>query len=239
MARELPYVGPPEGDEVFRVSRGFDVFAPPDWSWAHEDGTFGNRFDDPGKYRGIPEEDRFRVIYCATRRTAAFGETIARFRRSPKLVEGLRAIDDEDPFEPELEGGVLPEEWRFGRRLGSTRLDEGLVFADFASAETFQILTEELAPLLVRFGLPEFDLSLITSRKRRITQEAARYVYELAESGQLFAGVRYLSRLDPAWELWAVFHDRMIHSPEDLSETVREDDPGLAEAAHVLGIEIR
>ena len=35
-----------------------DVFAPPDWSWALEDGTFGNRFDDPGKYRSIPEEDR-------------------------------------------------------------------------------------------------------------------------------------------------------------------------------------
>ena len=136
---------------MFRVTRGFDVFAPPDWSWAQEDGTFGNRFDDPGQYRGIPEEDRFRVIYCATQRAGAFGETIARFRRSPGLTEGLRTIDDEESFEPELEGGVLPEEWRLKRRLGSTRLDEGLIFADFASAETFQILTEEFAHLLVRF----------------------------------------------------------------------------------------
>ena len=238
MARELPYVGPPEVGRVFRVSRGFDVFAPPEWSWAHEDGTFGNRFDDPGKYRGIPQEDRFRVVYCATQRAGAFGETIARFRRSPRLAEGLQAVVDEDSFEPELEGGWLPEEWRFGRRLGSTRLDEGLVFADFASAKTFQIFTEELAPVLVRFGMTEFDLSLITSRKRRVTQEAARYAYELAGGGQVFAGVRYLSRLNPAWELWAVFHDRMVHSPEELSETVREDDPGLVEAASVLGIEV-
>ena len=155
------------------------------------------------------------------------------------MVEGLRAIHDEEPFEAELEGGVLPEEWRLGRRLGSTRLDEGLVFADFASAETFQILTEELAPLLVRFDLKEFDLSLITSRKRRVTQEAARYAYELAGSGKVYAGVRYLSRLNPAWELWALFHDRMVHSPDELSETVREDDPGLLEATSVLGIEIR
>jgi len=239
VARELPYVGPPERGRVFRVSRGFDVFAPPEWSWAHEDGTFGNRFDDPGKYRGIPEEDRFRVVYCATQRAGAFGETIARFRRSPRLAEGLGAIDDEEPLEAGLEGGELPEEWRLGRRLGSTRLDEGLLFADLASAEGFQILTEELAPMLVRFGLPEFDLSLITSRKRRVTQEAARYAYELAGLGQAVAGVRYLSRLNPEWELWAVFHDRMVHSPEDLSETVREDDTGLLEAASVLGIEIR
>lgn len=224
---------------MFRVSRGFDVFVPPDWSWAQDDGTFGNRFDDPGKYRGIPAEDRFRVIYCATERAGAFGETIARFRRSPRLVEGLEKIDDEGPLEPELEGGELPEEWRFGRRLGSTRLDEGLIFADLASAESFQILTEELAPLLVRFGLTEFDLSLITSGKRRVTQEAARYAYELADGGQVFAGVRYLSRLNPEWELWAVFNDRMVHSPEELSETVREGDPGLLEASSVLGIEVR
>jgi hypothetical protein len=64
-------------------------------------------------------------------------------------------------------------------------------------------------------------------------------VYELAGSGQVFAGVRYLSRLNPAWELWAMFHDRMVHLPEELSETVREDYPGLGEAASVLGIEIR
>jgi len=220
------------------VSRGFDVFAPPDWSWAHEDGTFGNRFDDPGKYRGIPEEDRFRVIYCATERAGALGETIARFRRSPRLIQGLEAIRDEESLDPELAGGELPEEWRLGRRLGSTRLDEGLVFVDLASAETFQILTEELAPVLVRFGLTEFDLSLITSKRRRVTQEAARYAYEQAGTGQVFAGVRYLSRLNPAWELWAVFHDRMVHSPEELSETVREDDPGLVEAASVFGIDI-
>ncbi|MGH3144604.1 MAG: hypothetical protein ACRDTR_02270, partial [Rubrobacter sp.] len=110
---------------MFRVSRVFDAFAPPDWSWAHEDGTFGNRFDDPGKYRGIPEEVRFRVIYCATEQAGAFGETIARFRRSPRLVEGLEEINDEGPLEAELEGGVLPEEWRLGRRLGSAWLDAG------------------------------------------------------------------------------------------------------------------
>jgi len=31
----------------------------------------------------------------------------------------------------------------------------------------------------------------------------------------------------------------VVHSPEELSETVCEDDPGLVEAASVLGIEIR
>ena len=128
-------------------------------------------------------------------------------QKNPGLAGGLEAIDDERSFEPELGGGELPEVCRLGRCLGSTRLDKALLFADLASAEAFQILTEELAPVL-------------------------------AGIGQVFSGVRYLSRLNPEWELWAVFHDRMVHSPDELSKTVRADDPGLTEAASVLGIEI-
>lgn len=237
--RELPYVGPPKGGMVFRVARSFDVFAPPDWSWAEDDGTFGNRFDDPGAYRGIPEADRFRVIYCATQRAGAFGETIARYRKSVRLSSALDEIVDEDPVDPELEGGTLPLEWRLERRVGSTNLDDDLLFADFTAPQTFQALTEELAGWLSRFHLKEFDLSTITSHERRLTQEAARYVYELAATSDLaFAGIRYLSRLNASWELWAIFHDRMVHTPAEVAEIIRDDDDGLIEAASSLGITI-
>lgn len=37
---------------LFRVGRDDDAWAVPDWAYAKEDGTFGNRFDDPmGVYR--------------------------------------------------------------------------------------------------------------------------------------------------------------------------------------------
>jgi hypothetical protein len=32
---------------LFRVGRDGDAWAVPDWAYAKEDGTFGNRFDDP------------------------------------------------------------------------------------------------------------------------------------------------------------------------------------------------
>jgi len=32
---------------LFRVGRDDDAWAVPDWAYAKEDGTFGNRFDDP------------------------------------------------------------------------------------------------------------------------------------------------------------------------------------------------
>jgi len=239
VVRDLPAVDGPEEGIVFRVARGFDAFAPPDWGWAEEDGTFGNRFDDPGAYRGIPVDDRFRVIYCATRAVGAFGETIARYRKNPKLLAKLLEVEDDEPPDPELEGGIVPEEFRLRRSLGTTRLDDTLLFADFTNGETLTILRERLSSWLARFGLEELDLSTITSQQRRLTQEAARYVYELATLDQtVFAGIRYVSRLHADWELWAIFHDRMIHSPEEVAGIIREDDPDLQEAARVLDLRV-
>jgi hypothetical protein len=217
-----------------------DVFAPPDWSWAQPDGTFTNRFDDPGAYHGIPVEERFRVIYCATKPAGAFGEMTAHFRKSTATLAGLEEIeDDEEPVDPELRGGVVPEEWRLKRHLGSTRLDDSLIFADFTDGQTLTILREELAGLLARFGLEDFDLSVITSNQRRVTQEAARFVYELGGPGSMaLAGIRYVSRLNTKWELWAIFADRVIHEPNEVLGTIRQDDPGLAEAAAVLGLHV-
>jgi hypothetical protein len=239
VVRDLPAVDGPEGGVVFRVARGFDAFAPPDWGWAEEDGTFGNRFDDPGAYRGVPAEDRFRVIYCATQSVGEFGETIARYRKNPKLLAKLQEVEDDEPPDPELEGGVVPEEFRLRRSLGTTLLSDTLLFADFTNGETLTILRERLSSWLVRFGLEELDLSTITSQQRRLTQEAARYVYELATLEQtVFAGIRYVSRLHADWELWAIFHDRMIHRPEEVAGTIREDDPDLQEAARFLDLRV-
>ena len=40
---------------LFRVGRDRDAWAIPDWAYAKEDGTFGNRFDDPMRV--------YRVLY--------------------------------------------------------------------------------------------------------------------------------------------------------------------------------
>jgi hypothetical protein len=225
---------------VHRVARNFDVFTPPDWEWAKEDGTFGNRFDDPSAEDGMSEEERFRIIYCSSRLVGAFGETIARFRKDVKLHAGLEIIEDADPLDPELEGGVVPEDWRLERRKASTLLDNSLLFADFLSPKSLVVLRRELAPLLVRLGLEDFDLSSMTGPQRRLTQGAARYVYELTTpSGQpIFTGIRYPSRLNINWELWAIFDDRMLHTQDETFGTIRKDDHDLQEAAAFLEIDI-
>lgn len=225
---------------IYRVGRGLDAFAPPDWAYALPDGTFGNRFDDPSAEGGRPEEERYRMIYCATERAGAFGETIARFRPSIELLAGLEQVEDEETLDPELEGGIVPEEWRLSRRMGSTRLASGLQFADLPAPQTMRVLREELAAVAEGLGLEDLDLSAVTGPHRRLTQEAARYVYDLADASgaPAFAGIRYLSRLNPSWGLWAVFHDRMRHEPGEVAEPIRADDPDLLEAAALLGLRV-
>ena len=54
------------------MGQGKDAFAPPLWEKAFEDGTFDHCYIDPRVERGLPEEDRCRVLYCATRRAGAY-----------------------------------------------------------------------------------------------------------------------------------------------------------------------
>ncbi len=252
MAAQLVTVGPPT-EGVYRLAhRLADPFAPPDWQYADEDGTFGNRFDDPG---GVEEADptgRFRVIYCATQRAGAFGETLARFRLSLPLLAGLEAINDDESLEESLGGsvdpqdthrGLIPADWRLRRHLGHTRLDPNLRFVDVDAGASIQHLRAPLAALAVKLGKRDVDLSVIAGAERPITQACARYIYEqVDDEGQpAFAGIRYLSRLNAQWECWAVFDDRLRHEPgfPSLPASIFPDDPDLETVAHLFEITIQ
>jgi hypothetical protein len=74
-------------ESIFRIARlGADPFEPPLWEY-----TGSNRFDDPQR--------EFRVIYCASQRAAAFGETLARFRRSLSLLALMNDVEDDESTE--------------------------------------------------------------------------------------------------------------------------------------------
>ena len=72
----------------------------------------------------------------------------------------------------------------------------------------------------------------------RLTQEAARYIYEQrdATGRPLYDGIRYLSRLNTAWERWAVFAYRPRHTVPR-AESISANHSGL-DAARVLGLAI-
>ncbi len=220
---------------VFRIGHGPDPFAPPSWAFVQANGTLGGRFDDPGSRQGIAPADRFRVLYFASERAGAFGETLARFRPD---IEAL-AQSGSDASTSRLGKTVVPIAWRQARRIGATVLAPSLVFADLAEAETIQALRRPLATLAVSLGLKDIDVSALTGPHRALTQGAARYLYEQeASSGKpLYQGIRYQSRFYGGWECWAVFMDRLSHHVVRV-DPINVNDPGLYDAARILGLSI-
>jgi hypothetical protein len=215
---------------------------------AGEDGTFGNRFDDPSAEHGRDPAERYRAIYCATTAASAFGETLARFRPSIELLAKLRTIDDDEPLEEQLVGaldpldsqsGLVPADWRLRRLLATTILDPDLRFVDLAAPATHQYLRDVMAPDIASLGLTDLDLSTVTGPQRRLTQRCARHIYDLRDPAGtgVFAGVRYISRLNPDWECWAGFADRMVHAP-GVPAPVFPDDPDLLSVCRLFRLSV-
>lgn len=248
MANGLAALFPPTSP-VYRVSRGGDVFAPVPWKVADpETGTFGGRFDDPAKPSDLAEALRFRIIYCGSQRAGAFAETIVRMRPSLDDLAAVQAVRQSEQYtsvsyplvDPEESTrGVVTAEWRSRRRVGSTLLDQSLMFVDIASPQTMNHLRSVLAPVASSLGFQDVDLSIMTGYHRPFTQLCARYIYERRdEHGKpVFAGIRYVSRLNPNWECWAIFDTRMIHQAR-AAETIEVDDSDLMEVAALFGLSI-
>lgn len=204
---------------LFRLGRRPDPWAWPEWANAAEDGTFGNRYDDP--------VGEFRVLYASSQRLGAFAETLARFRPDPAVLAAEIEGDPRDDDYPTAAPGMVPRGWCRSRELGSASLDAS--FADVGHGRSLASLREAMASELVRYGLDDLDGATIRLRApRRFTQELSRYVYMCtSESGErAFQGIRYLSRLGDEIEDWAICEPAEGLQPLG-SEAVDEGDPDL------------
>ena len=98
---------------LFRVGREDDAWEVPDWSYAKEDRTFGNRFDDPA---GV-----HRVLYASSQRLGCFIETLARFRVDVSFVAELALMENcEDDF---TAFGTVRKAWIKGRCIDSANVE--------------------------------------------------------------------------------------------------------------------
>ena len=215
---------------VFRLARTPDPWAWPDWSQAGQDGTFGNRWDDPlGSYR---------VLYASGTRFGALIETLSPFRPDLEVVAGLQEIEGGD--EP-VAAGTVPREWFEHRLIGVAELAG--TYADIGAAASLSVLRSRLAARGIHHGLPDIDAAAIRlTAPRGFTQEVSRLVYECRTEGvEPLAGIRYQSRLDDGTSNWAIF-EPAAESPAPLrsfsTKPVRPDDPDVTRALSVLGLQI-
>jgi len=97
---------------------------------------------------------------------------------------------------------------------------------------------DPLAPLADALGLSDIDISVVTGSHRRLTQALAAMVYEEGRpTSPTYGGLRYVSRLNRAWECWALFIDRSVVLPQRVIP-IAADDPSLHDAARILQLAI-
>jgi hypothetical protein len=224
MDHELDEIAAPNS-EIVRVGSHRGPCDPPPWRLATSDGTFGHRFDDPRAAEGRPISDCFRCIYFGQTEEAAFGEVLAQYQPSLKLLAELEKIDDPETLDQvfagtldfEAETGrirrIVPREWLSSRRICRTTLDANLRFADLTTGRSRVYIRQKLARTANSLGLHDVDFSTILSPEhRQLTQACAAHIHELKDSSGMprFAGIHYVSRLDIAeWRCWALFDDRV------------------------------
>jgi RES domain len=182
---------------VWRIGRGSDPLAfrmpEPNTLLASRS---GNRFDSHD----------YGVLYFATDIRACFGETLARFRPSP----AMKALVEEEWRQRQFMGvGSVPQEWRLRRTAVRVKIDAGLDFLDVEDRRTLQHLRGPLAMGLSSLGYHDLDVAMVRGSDRRVTRLISNWAYLASneDGSPRYAGIRYFSRLDSAWELWAVFQD--------------------------------
>jgi hypothetical protein len=218
------------GGSLYRIGRVPDAWAWPDWTYAGEEGTFGNRYDDP--------KGEYRVLYACSQRVGAFIETLARYRTDPAIFAAYEEIvvdpEDQAAF-PTIPQGVVPLDWCETRRIGIAA-HRG-PFGDVGHSDSLAHLRIALAGRLVHYGFDDLDAGDLRRRVPHVlTQEISRYVFEhgVTEEGDRLLGIRYLSRLGDDIENWAIFEGSELLDRR--SEKIAHDDPDLLEALAKLDL---
>jgi RES domain len=194
--RQIPESG------IWRIGRGNDPIEVrlPDTATLMSART-GNRFDSPAGSYG--------VLYFASDLRACFGETLARFRPSLPMQA---LVADEWQKLGFMDVGAVPREWRHRRTAVRVALENEWDFVDIEARSTHQFLRRELALGLSALGYQDLDVSTVRGPDRRVTRLISDWAFNARDElgNALYGGIRYCSRLDTEWELWAVFGDVVL-----------------------------
>jgi len=190
----------------------------------------GRRWDDP--------DGEYPTLYCGTDRQTVFAETIAQFRLRPGLRDRILRETDEDAPDPdydfdEPEGRVPPD--YFGRALGHVLVEEETRFIDVDDVETHNELNASFGELLVELGTAsQYDRGMMLGQDRRLTRRVAGFLHE--HYGDQAVGIRYESRLDSAFECWALWPQARVVMYEEDVEPISVETAELVEVAARLGL---
>lgn len=205
----------PPSEPLFHIGRNPDPLAWTEWQYVGE-----GRFDDPRWIR------RFRVLYAAEQRLAAFVETLQKWRPSIEALAALNRVGLASGVVDATEeaAGLIPADWHLKRGLSTLRLLPEQRWLDVRVHDTRETLRNRLAHTLEALGYDDFDLSDTIGRDRRLTQAIALYAYLDG-----FQGIAYKSRFDDTFNCWAIFEGARFEQVGRLA--IMRSDPDLLEVA--------
>jgi hypothetical protein len=163
-------------------------------------------------------------------RLGCFLETLEDFRKAPESAgvyqELERIMDAPGRSADAPRPGVVPGSWLCKREMGRAKLTSQR-FADIYSSIWLAHLRSKFEPALMDQGLiqpgEKFDLPLLMSQRRTLTQQMARYIYDLK-----YDGIYYQSRHGHDLENWAVFEPFGL--TDEQQSNLEADDRDFTEA---------
>lgn len=225
MAFEYPIVEPPQF--VYRVVRGEGALAFRPWDTITEEAPLLGRFDDSYK--------KFRSIYTASSKEAAYRETLQDFRGSTALGAKLAAIepnaDGLTDLDPNEYLGVIPASWLADRSIGVLEVTKPCACVDITHASAIDRLRVDCARAITVADLLGDDVMLTQSLARRFWSHRDGY-----------AGIAYPSKLGANLMNFAFFETSHCSDSTRANLLVRDtqplraDDPTLADVANSMGL---
>ena len=107
--------------------------------------------------------------------------------------------------------------------------------------QTHRATVPAVGQLLMHFGLQAFDRRAILDERRHFTRRLAgvwRSAAVLGSGDLLIQGLRFRSRLLPAWICWALWDPLPLDASTARQERVMIEQPALRAAARKLGVEL-
>lgn len=210
-----------------RVWRVGHISAPRDYvphaycSWQH-------RFDDP--------QHGYRTLYCAEQPITCLREVLGDLRPNTKaradFVEFQRSqgIHSDEVHQPASE---VTARWRQENALAPGVVHRTGRLADLGNRRLLEQLATAHASLLDEYGMEQLDLTNVTSKNRRVTQEIGRDLY-----GRGAAGLLFRSNHDGA-RCIVLFEGRAEMRPRGRVIPMTQDHPALLQVCGEYGLILR
>jgi hypothetical protein len=194
------------------------------------------RFDDP--------QGEFRTLYCATDPDGAVGECLGEFVYSAATAVKIEGFLESEPDPGFDEGYHRPLDASdidgFGWTLAHAPAELVTRLIDVDDKKTYLACAPRALKALAKLGVRRFDRATLLDARRHVTRTMAGIWRSDAtddESGELLAaGLRYTSRLPPAWECWALWEPLPLDHDAAEYEPVTIDSRALRKAADLLGV---